>query len=227
MAVRVLIVEDDQSVRDIARMVLEREGFDVGVVDDGAAAIVEATTPGAYDLMILDLMLPQLSGLDVCREVRRVSNIPIVILTARADTSDMVAGLELGADDYITKPFEPAVLVARVRAVLRRIGDDATPPSVVTARDVRVDEEAYQAARGEHVLSLSTTEFRLLAELVRHAGTVLTREVLLQRVWGYDYLGDSRLVDMAIMRLRDKLGEAHEPPPYVTTVRGVGYRFER
>jgi two-component system response regulator MtrA len=224
---RILVVEDDRSVRDVATMVLEREGFQVSTVEDGAAAIAAATTPGAHDLVVLDLMLPNVSGLDVCREVRRTSNIPIVMLTARSETSDMVAGLELGADDYITKPFEPSVLAARVRAVLRRTSEDDTSLAVVTARDVRVDEQAFQAQRGDDPLALSTTEFRLLAELVRHAGTVLTREVLLQRVWGYDYLGDSRLVDMAVMRLREKLGEPAAPPPYVTTVRGVGYRFER
>jgi two-component system response regulator MtrA len=228
MPLRILLVEDDISVREVATMVLQREGYDVRSVADGPAAITEATTPGAHDLVVLDLMLPEVSGLDVCREVRRTSNIPIVMLTARGDPSDMVAGLELGADDYITKPFEPAVLAARVRAVLRRASDDdESPPSVLSARDVRVDEHAFQAQRGSAQLALSTTEFRLLAELVRNAGTVLTREVLLQRVWGYDYLGDSRLVDMAIMRLREKLGAPDDPPPYITTVRGVGYRFER
>ena len=210
-------------------MVLERVGFEVTPVDDGKAAVAEALRPAAHDLMVLDLMLPGMTGLDVCRAVRRASNIPIVILTARADATDMVAGLELGADDYITKPFDPAVLVARVRAVLRRAldDDDAGTRPVLTSRDLRVDEGAFQAYRGDDVLSLTSTELRLLAELVRHAGTVLTREVLLERVWGYGYLGDSRLVDMAMMRLRDKIGQPSEPPSYITTVRGVGYRFER
>ena len=226
---RVLLVEDDSSVREVATMVLERAGFDVTPVDDGTTAVTEATRPAAHDLVVLDLMLPGMSGLDVCRAVRRSSNIPIVILTARADATDMVAGLELGADDYITKPFEPAVLVARVRAVLRRTMDDdaSAPAAVLSSRDLRVDEGAFCAYRGDDALSLTSTELRLLAELVRHAGTVLTREVLLERVWGYDYLGDSRLVDMAIMRLRDKLGQPSSPPSYITTVRSVGYRFER
>ena len=225
---RVLLIEDDRSVREAAALVLERTGFSVTTVGDGDAGLAEALRPGAHDLVVLDLMLPRRSGLDVCRELRRSSNIPIVILTARADAADVVAGLELGADDYITKPFEPAVLAARARAVLRRTGDDGdASPSVVAARDLRVDEAAFCAYRNGDALSLSSTELRLLAELLRHAGQVLTREILLERVWNYDYLGDSRLVDMAILRLRDKLGEPTSPPPYITTVRGVGYRFER
>ena len=228
MPARVLIAEDDRSVRDVASMVLEGAGFTVTTVADGDAALHESLRTGAHDIIVLDLMLPGRSGLDVCREVRRTSNIPIVILTARADATDVVAGLELGADDYITKPFQPAVLAARVRAVLRRANDEGnSSPSVVQARDLRVDEVAFIAYRQDEPLSLTTTELRLLAELLRHAGQVLTREVLLERVWGYDYLGDSRLVDMAILRLREKLGDPDDPPPYITTVRGVGYRLER
>ncbi len=225
---RVLLVEDDRTVREVASLVLERAGFAVTTIADGDAGLAEALRPGAHDLVILDLMLPGRSGLDVCRELRRSSNIPVVILTARADAADVVAGLELGADDYVTKPFEPAVLAARARAVLRRTSsDEEGSPSVVAARDLRVDEGAFCAYRDGEVLPLSSTELRLLAELLRHAGQVLSREILLDRVWGYDYLGDSRLVDMAILRLRDRLGEPDAPPPYITTVRGVGYRFER
>ncbi len=219
-------MEDDESVRDVATLVLENAGFEVTAVANGAVGASEATRPGAHDLVVLDLMLPGMTGLDVCREVRRVSNIPIVVLTARSDAADVVAGLELGADDYVTKPFDPDVLAARVRAVLRRTSEEPTA-SVLSARDIRVDELAFRAFRGDAELSLSTTEFRLLSELVRNAGLVLTREVLLDRVWGYDYLGDSRLVDMAIMRLRERLGEPSTSPPYIATVRGVGYRFER
>ena len=226
MTARVLLVEDDSSVRETVTLVLERSGFEVTAVADGQAAVAEASRSGAHDLMLLDLMLPRLSGLDVCREVRRSSSLPIVMLTARADTADVVAGLELGADDYVTKPFEPVELAARVRAVLRRaLGSGDAAGSVLHVRDVCVDEGAFRALRGERELSLTTTEFRLLAELVRHAGLVLTREVLLERVWGYDYLGDSRLVDMAVMRLREKLGHT-AGDGYVSTVRGVGYRFE-
>jgi two-component system response regulator MtrA len=225
---RVLIVEDDASVRETVAMVLERTGFEVNAVADGNAAIAAASESRGHDLVLLDLMLPGVNGLDVCREIRRISNVPIVMLTAKVDTADVVAGLELGADDYITKPFEPIELAARVRAVLRRSSDPVTEtPELLRVRDIEVDEGAFQARRGDRELPLTTTEFRLLAELVRHAGLVLTREVLLERVWGYDYLGDSRLVDMAVMRLREKLGDRTEPPGYVSTVRGVGYRFER
>jgi two-component system response regulator MtrA len=225
---RVLVVEDDASVREAVTLVLERTGFEVNAVADGNAAIAAASESRGHDLVLLDLMLPGVNGLDVCREIRRTSNVPIVMLTAKVDTADVVAGLELGADDYITKPFEPIELAARVRAVLRRSSDPVTgTPEVLRVGDIEVDEGAFQARRGDNELPLTATEFRLLAELVRHAGLVLTREVLLERVWGYDYLGDSRLVDMAVMRLRDKLGERTEPAGYVSTVRGVGYRFER
>jgi two-component system response regulator MtrA len=208
-------------------LVLEKTGFEVTAVADGNTALAEMSQPGGHDLVLLDLMLPGVSGLDVCREIRRSSNVPIVMLTARADTADVVAGLELGADDYVTKPFEPVELAARVRAVLRRASDsDGDAGTVLRVRDITVDEGAYRAFRDDTELTLTATEFRLLAELVRHAGLVMTREVLLERVWGYDYLGDSRLVDMAVMRLRDKLTDPADPADYVSTVRGVGYRFE-
>jgi two-component system response regulator MtrA len=177
-------------------------------------------------MVVLDLMLPGIDGLEVCRAIREQSNIPIVILTARTDAPDVVAGLECGADDYVTKPFDPAVLTARVRAVLRRTTDDPRGAAVVKARDLVVDEPAFVARRGDEILPLTTIELRLLIELLRDAGTALSRATLLERVWGYDYLGDSRLVDMAIKRLRDKLGEPDDAPPYIATVRGVGYRFE-
>jgi len=225
---RVLLVEDDAMVRDAVALVLEREGYAVTPVADGANAIDEGVR-GGHDLIVLDLMLPGVDGLDVCREVRKTSRVPIVMLTARTDTNDVVAGLELGADDYVTKPFEPAVLAARIRSVLRRSGDD-TPAGIdgiLAARGITIHVESQRAFRGEDELLLTRTELRLLIELVSNVAKVLTRERLLEAVWGYDYLGDSRLVDMAVKRLRDKLGEPERPPPYVTTVRGVGYRFER
>ena len=228
MPQRVLLVEDDPSVREAATIVLERAGFAVHGVGDGTAALDTVMHRPPFDVIVLDLMLPSLSGFDVCRELRKTSGIPIVMLTARDDVADVVAGLELGADDYLTKPFEPAELAARIRAVLRRTSGGATAHEAAgTSRDLVVDEQAFRAFRNDEELALTTIEFRLLAELLRNAGNVLTREVLLERVWGYDYLGDSRLVDMAVKRLRDKLGEPAEPPPYISTVRGVGYRFER
>jgi two-component system response regulator MtrA len=208
-------------------MVLEQSGLEVTAVGDGASAVGEVSRGARHDLVLLDIMLPGMNGLDVCREIRRSSNLPIVMLTARADTADVVAGLELGADDYITKPFEPVELAARVRAVLRRAADPSEPAGdVLEVRDLRVDEPAFRVFRDGDEVALTATEFRLLAELVRHAGRVRTREVLLEHVWGYDYLGDSRLVDMAVLRLREKLGEPPDGVPYIATVRGVGYRFE-
>ena len=205
-------------------MVLERAGFEVVCADSGVAAL-ELLAERAFDLVVLDVMLPGMSGFEVCRVMRRDTDVPIVMLTARADPDDIVTGLELGADDYLTKPFEPKVLAARVRAVLRRASSD--PPGPLRGRDLEVDEAAFTATRGGEPLALTRIELRLLAELIRHTGEVMTRGVLLDRVWGYDYLGDSRLVDMAVKRLRDKIGEPPAPPAYITTVRSVGYRFER
>ena len=221
---RVLVVEDDRSVQEVAGMVLERAGFEVVTVDDGPSAL-EVLERRAFDAVVLDVMLPGMSGFEVCRRIRQETAVPIVMLTARSDADDIVTGLELGADDYLTKPFEPKVLAARVRAVLRR--STAVSAGPLVCRDLEVDEAAFVASRRGDVLALTKIELRLLAELVRHAGEVMTRGALLDRVWGYDYLGDSRLVDMAIMRLRDKLGDPPAPPPYITTVRSVGYRFER
>lgn len=219
---QILVVEDDAHVREAIGLVLSRAGFDVTAVGDGRAALAAAPTLQP-DLVVLDIMLPGVGGLEVCRELRSSSSASIIMLTALAAPADVVAGLELGADDYVTKPFDPEELAARVRAVLRR-GRDTGP--VLDVRDLRIDEIGFQAFKGGEELSLTATEMRLLLELVREAGRVLTREALLQRVWGYDYLGDSRLVDMAIKRLRDKLDEPPSGPAYITTVRGVGYRFE-
>lgn len=224
---RVLVVEDDASVREVASVLLRREGFDVECVVDGREAL-DALERSVFDLVLLDVMLPSLSGFDVCRRIRLTSQVPVVMLTARDDVTDIVAGLELGADDYITKPFDGAELVARVRAVLRRrsAGGDGEQ-GTLRVGDVEVDIGAFRAEVGGRALDLTATEFRLLAELASHPGQVASRERLLEEVWGYDYLGDSRLVDMAVKRLRDKLGDDPRRPRYISTVRGVGYRFER
>jgi two-component system response regulator MtrA len=171
-------------------------------------------------------MLPSIDGFEICREIRKTSHVPIVILSARTDTVDVVVGLESGADDYVTKPFEMAELVARVRAVLRRASAEPDERTL-TVGDLEIDPSAFRAARGGLPLELTATEFRLLLELARHPGQAFTRELLLERVWGYDYLGDSRLVDVAVQRLRAKVEGDPSHPRRITTVRGIGYRLER
>jgi two-component system response regulator MtrA len=221
----VLLVEDDESVRRGTSLLLERAGIETA----GAATGEDALTrlhQDHFDLVLLDLMLPGIDGFEVCRRVRRRSQVPIVMLTARGEVSDIVAGLELGADDYVVKPFDGAELVARTRAVLRRREAGPAEQTVIVS-GVTVDPVAFRATKHGAPLELTATEFRLLYELASHAGQVMTRDVLLDRVWGYDYLGDSRLVDMAVKRLRSKLDDDARRATLVTTVRGVGYRFER
>lgn len=215
---RILLVEDDASIREVVTLGLRNAGFRVDAVGDGRDALAQFRL-ARYDVLLLDVMLPSLDGFEVCREVRRESRVPIVMLTARADTVDVVVGLELGADDYMIKPFQLQELVARVRAVVRRAA--AEPVGKTIAIDgLEVDPEAFQARRDGVDLRLTATEFKLLLELAGHRGQALSREQLLERVWGYDYLGDSRLVDVAVQRLRAKVGTE-----IVQTVRGVGYRL--
>ncbi len=220
---RVLVVEDDRSVRETATLLLERAGLRVTAVADGRQAL-EEVADHRFDLILLDLMLPSLDGFEVCRTIRRDSQVPIVMLTARSDTADVVAGLELGADDYLTKPFQAAELLARIRAALRRPTADGSTTRL-EVQDLDIDAVGFRVTQSGRPVDLTATEFRLLLELARSAERVVSREDLLERVWGYDYLGDSRLVDMAIKRLRDKLGDDAREPRYITTVRGAGYRL--
>ena len=226
MDARILLVEDDPSIREITALGLRNAGFQVDVAGDGQEGL-DRFNAGAYDLVLLDVMLPRLDGLEVCRAIRRSSTVPVVMLTARADTIDVVVGLEAGADDYVKKPFEVPELVARVRAAIRRAGREVGDPDRLRLGPVEIDLAGRTAARDGREIALTRTEFDLLVELARNAGRVLTRDVLLDRIWGYDYLGDSRLVDVAIQRLRAKVEPDPAAPELIQTVRGAGYKAVR
>jgi len=222
---RVLLVEDDPSIREVAAIGLKGAGFRVTTSGDGRDGLLRARRD-PFDVVLLDVMLPSLDGFEVCREIRKDSRVPIVMLTARTDTIDVVVGLESGADDYVTKPFEMAELIARVRAVLRRsVAEPAERTHSVGG--LEIEPGSFAARMDGRELSLTATEFKLLLELARRPGQVFTRELLLQRVWNYEYLGDSRLVDVAIQRLRSKVEADPAHPTLIRTVRGVGYRLER
>jgi len=221
----ILVVEDEESVRELVRVYLENEGFRVETASDGEEALnkVKANTP---DLIILDIMLPKFDGWTVCREVKKTSNVPIIMLSARTEEFDRVLGLELGADDYIPKPFSPREMVARVRAVLRRTS--ASPEAagrVITYRDLTIDREANRVTVKDKEVAMTPREFELLWFLACHPGRVFSREQLLEEVWGYEYLGDGRTVDTHIKRLREKL-HADGEVTYIKTVWGRGYKFE-
>jgi two-component system response regulator MtrA len=220
----VLLVEDDPSIREVTALALERAGFRVTTSGDGRDGLSRAGRD-TFDLILLDVMLPGLDGFEVCKEIRRLSRVPILMLTARTDTIDVVVGLESGADDYVKKPFEVAELVARARALVRRAAA-APQENRIACGDLEVDPARVTVRRGGQDIALTATEFRLLLELVRRPGQVFTREILLDRVWSYDYLGDSRLVDVAVQRLRAKIEDDPAHPRLIRTVRGVGYKLD-
>jgi two-component system response regulator MtrA len=223
---RLLLIEDDASIREIVSIGLKTAGFRVVTAIDGQQGLASARS-GGFDAVILDVMLPLLDGFEVCREIRKFSRIPVVMLTARTDLIDVVVGLESGADDYVKKPFELPELTARLRAVLRRAAAPAGEDSVIAVGRLEIDPAGFTVRRDGAELTLTATEFRLLVELAKRPGQVFTRELLLQRVWDYEYLGESHLVDVAIQRLRAKVEDDPSRPVLIKTVRGVGYRLDR
>ena len=222
----ILVVEDERSLREPLEYLLQHEGYEVIGVDNGTDAVPIATS-GTVDLVLLDLMLPGMPGTEVCREVRTRSSVPIIMLTAKDSEVDIVVGLELGADDYITKPYSTRELLARIRAVLRRkSSDDSADDSVLEFHGIRLDSERhYVSVNGESV-SLPLKEFELLELLMVNAGRVLTRGQIIDRVWGSDYFGDTKTLDVHIKRLRSKIEKVPSEPTIIVTVRGLGYRFE-
>jgi len=223
---RLLLIEDDASIREIVSIGLKAAGFRVVTAVDGQQGLASARS-GGFDAVILDVMLPSLDGFEVCREIRKFSRIPVVMLTARTDLIDVVVGLESGADDYVKKPFELPELTARLRAVLRRAAAPAGEDSLITVGRLQIDPAGFTVRRDGVELTLTATEFRLLVELAKRPGQVFTRELLLQRVWDYEYLGESHLVDVAIQRLRAKVEDDPSRPVLIKTVRGAGYRLDR
>ena len=224
---RVLVVEDEESFSDALSYMLGREGFEAVVAATGPDALAEFDRAGA-DIVLLDLMLPGLPGTEVCRALRSRSNVPIIMLTAKDSEVDKVVGLELGADDYVTKPYSARELVARIRAVLRRRGDvDAPADGALEAGPVRMDVERHVVAVDGEQVALPLKEFDLLELLLRNAGRVLTRGQLIDRVWGSDYVGDTKTLDVHVKRLRAKIEPDPANPKHLVTVRGLGYKFEQ
>lgn len=217
----ILIIDDEPSIVDLARLYLEQEGFRVETAANGKDGM-EKVASLHPSLVVLDIMLPEMDGFEVCRRIRQLGDVPVLMLTARGDDTDKIVGLELGADDYMTKPFNPRELAARVKAVLRRYEAGQRPGSALTAGDIRMDLARREAYVGDNPISLRMKEFDLLAAFIRNRTIVLTREQLLEMVWGYDFLGESRTVDVHVTHLRDKIAGSGV---VIETVRGVGYRL--
>ena len=225
MGTRILTVEDDERIRTSVKLALEDEGWQVLEAETGEDAIATFTREPT-DVVLIGIMLPGIDGFEVCRSVRRLSDVPIIMVTARADTHDVVAGLEAGADDYLTKPFVPKELSARIRAMLRRARSADTGVTRMRFADLEIVPQEGTVTRGGEPIHLTKTEFRLLVELAANAGRVFSREALLEKVWGHDYFGDGRLVDVHIRRLRTKVEADPAEPRYVVTVRGLGYKLQ-
>ena len=225
MTTKILVVEDDERIRTAVRLALEKEGWEVFEAASGEEAL-EVFQNQICDIVLIDIMLPGIDGFEVCRAVRRISDLPIVMVTARDDTHDVVAGLEAGADDYLTKPFAPKELSARIRALLRRVRIPTPDLSTLEFGDLKILPDQGQIIVSGKTIHLTRTEFQLLAELASIPGRVFSREELLERVWGKDYFGDGRLVDVHVRRLRKKIEPEDAKPRYVITVRGFGYKLK-
>lgn len=236
MTKKILVVDDEPSIVTLVKFNLEKSGFTVDTAADGRSA-VELSKQSNYDLMVLDIMLPELDGIEVLKELRKTGiDTPVILLTAKDEELDKIIGLELGADDYMTKPFSPRELTARAKAILRRattaeakILDEGIPKlkdGIIKVGDLEIEEDKYEARQKGKLLELTPKEFELLVYLSKNQGRVLTRDQLLNAVWNYDYMGDSRIVDVHVSHLREKIEEDTRKPSYIKTIRGIGYKFE-
>ena len=227
MSQKILVVDDEPHILELVKYNLAQEGYEVFTAHDGAQAVARARD-AQPDLIILDIMLPYVDGLEVCRQIRRDSAVPIIMLTAKGGELERVVGLEIGADDYVTKPFSPRELVARVRAILRRTAAEASPAQAGPLRGggLVLDPVTHEVTMDGRSVDLTAKEFELLRLLLSHPNRVFTRDFLLEHIWGYDYYGSTRTVDMHISRLRDKIEDDPTSPTYIVTVRGVGYKFK-